>query len=347
MIFGKQMPLNIVAVWCRSLSTLLHSGVALIRALELAGKRAGDQRFGPVTQRLIQEVRTGNGLSEALIAEGSTFPALLVDMVSVGEQTGNLPEVLTSLAGHFDHQVQMRRTFIAAITWPVLQAVAAILIVAILIVVLGVVAQVTGSSALDVLGVGLTGTTGAVAWLSGWAMLLVAGYIGWEMINRMGQRGAFDRLLLTIPVVGHCLRSFALSRFSWAFAITQNSGMMIGPSISASLKASGNAAFAATAPEINAMVMSGEELSDALQATGYFPTDYLEMIRVGESSGTVPEVLERMAPQLDDDARRSLAQLTMAFSSVIWAAVAIMIIVLIFRVFSIYLGLINGALKDI
>jgi len=95
------------------------------------------------------------------------------------------------------------------------------------------------------------------------------------------------------------------------------------------------------------MVMAGEELSDALQATDFFPTDYLEMIRVGESSGTVPEVLERMAPQLDDDARRSLARLTMAFSSVIWAAVAIMIVVLIFRVFSIYLGLINGALKDI
>jgi type IV pilus assembly protein PilC len=347
MLFGNRLPLTTVAAWCRSMSTLLHSGVSILKTLDLAGKRAGDTRLAPVTGRLVDQVRAGNGLSEALIAEGNTFPTLLIDMVSVGEQTGNLPEVLTSLAGHFDHQVQMRRTFLSAIAWPIMQALAAILIVAILLVVLGFVAQVTGSQALDVSGVGLTGMTGAIVWLTGWVMLVVGGFIGWQMIDRLGQRGVFDQFLLTVPVIGGCLRSFALSRFSWAFSLTQNSGMAIGPSLDASLKATGNGAFAAVAPQVKAAVMAGEELSDALQTSGHFPADYLEMVRVGETSGTVPEVLERMAPQLDDDARRSLSRLTTAFSTVIWAAVALMIIVLIFRVFSIYVGLINGALKDI
>ena len=137
--------------------------------------------------------------------------------------------------------------------------------------------------------------------------------------------------LLKVPVIGSCMRNFALSRFSWAFALTQQAGMSIIPSLESSLKATGNGAFSATIPLVSAAITEGEELSDTLHATELFPTDYLELIRVGEASGTVPETLERLSPQLEDQARRSLQRLAETLGWVIWAFVASIIIFFIFR----------------
>ena len=94
------------------------------------------------------------------------------------------------------------------------------------------------------------------------------------------------------------------------------------------------------------MVAAGEELSFALRETGLFPRDYLELIRVGEESGTVPETLERLSPQLEDQARRSLAIMTTALAWIIWGMVAMLIIYFIFRIAFMYVGLLNGALND-
>jgi type IV pilus assembly protein PilC len=84
-------------------------------------------------------------------------------------------------------------------------------------------------------------------------------------------------------------------------------------------------------------------LSTTLLATGLYPRDYLELVRVGETTGTVPETLERLSPELEDRARRSLSAMTAVFAWLIWALVAGMIIFIIFRVFSGYVALINEA----
>ena len=138
-----------------------------------------------------------------------------------------------------------------------------------------------------------------------------------------------------------------MARFSWAFALTQQAGMPIGPSLDASLKATANGSFAAAAPQVIGMVQGGEDLSEALAATNLFPVEYLELVRVGEATGTVPETLERLSPQLEEQARRSLAALTGTLAWMIWALVAIMIVFIVFRIFMIaYIGPINDLLKQ-
>eukprot|EP00456_Euglypha_rotunda_P087065 TRINITY_DN884_c0_g1_i3.p1 TRINITY_DN884_c0_g1~~TRINITY_DN884_c0_g1_i3.p1 ORF type:complete len:169 (-),score=47.33 TRINITY_DN884_c0_g1_i3:292-798(-) len=154
-------------------------------------------------------------------------------------------------------------------------------------------------------------------------------------------------LLLKIPVVGGCLRSFAIARFSWAFALTQQSGMSIEPSLEASLKATGNGAFIASIPQTVAMIAAGEDFATTLQLTGLYPRDYLEMVRVGETTGTVPEALQRISPQLEEQARRSLSALTLALAWLVWAMVAALIIFIILRVFMGYVALLNEFSKGI
>ena len=271
----------------------------------------------------------------------------MIDLVSVADQTGAMPEVLRGLADHYDNLVRLRRTFLGAITLPIIQLLAAIFIVAGLIFLLGLISSGNNSQPFDVLGLGLTGTTGALTWLGGcFGSAIALGVTYLIVVNGLKGRAFVHTLLLQVPVIGGCLRSFAMARFSWAYALTQQAGMSVLPSLESSLKATANGAYINVIPQVKAMVAAGEELSFALRETGLFPRDYLELIRVGEESGTVPETLERLSPQLEDQARRSLAIMTTALAWIIWGMVAMLIIYFIFRIAFMYVGLLNGALND-
>ena len=346
---GTQLSWTTLATFSRSLSTMLHSGVNILKAFQVAGGQSLDLKLKGASKGIVDSLRKGEQVSEAMRGQAGVFPELMMDLVDVAEQTGSLPEVLGSLADHYDNLVRLRRSFLGAIAWPVFQLVMAILIVAGLIVVLGMIAQSRNDQPLDILGLGLTGTTGALIWLAGCFGTAITGFIVYQMLTK-GLRGKqqVHSLLLKIPVVGNCLRSFAIARFSWAFALTQQSGMSIEPSLESSLKATANGAFIASIPQTLAMVQAGEDLALTLGETGLYPRDYLEMVRVGEATGTVPEALERISPQLEDQARRSLAAMTGVLAWMIWALVAGLIIFIIFRVFMIvYMGPIYENLKGL
>lgn len=324
---------------------MLDSGVPLLKALSVISKQQRSPNARRILENVHDELRKGSDLATAMREHGTWFPELLVDMVSVAEQTGSMPEVLTGLAAHYENLERVRRMFLGAIAWPVIQLVAAVFIIAGLILVMGWVTQSNpGAASFDPLGFGLRGETGALIWLTYcFGSALTCGVIYFLLVRGFRQASFVHGLLLKIPVVGHCMRSFAIARFAWAYALTQQAGMEIKPSLEAAFKATGNGAFAAEAPRVVAMVMEGEEFVDAVAASGLFPRQFIEMVRVGESSGTVPETLQRLSPQFEDDARRSLAALTMALSGLVWMMVAGMIIFLIFRLAMFYVNMINNA----
>ena len=338
-------PLSLV---CRSLSTMLEAGVGIQKAFELAAGKTSDPRTRSAMLVLRDAVRSGDDVTSAMRARNGQFPELLVDMVAVGEQTGSMPEVLRNLADHYENNLRLRREFVRQIAWPVIQFVAAVLVIAMLIFVLGWIAQSRGGEPLDVLGLGLTGSSGAMFWLTlvfGTAAVLVFGYR--VIVSNVAGREFLHPLLMRIPVLGNCLQSFALARFSWAFALTQRAGMEIEPSLRYSLKATANGAFIWHSDRIWQQIKDGEELSTALAGPGLFPDDYIHMVHVAETAGTVPETLERLSPTFEDQARRSLSVLVQAMAWVIWGLVATFIIFVIFRILFWYVSMIQGALDSI
>jgi type IV pilus assembly protein PilC len=325
---------------------MLHSGVNVLKSFQVAGAQSLDLKLQRASKGIVDDIRRGKQVAEAMRSQGTAFPDLMIDLIDVGEQTGSLPEVLLALAEHYDNLVRLRRTFLGAIAWPAFQLFAAIFIVAGLILILGWLGGAATGESTDILGLGLKGTSGALIWLGGCFGSMFLVFVFYQLLTR-GLRGQtmVHTMLLGVPVVGGCLRSFAIARFSWAFALTQQSGMSIEPSLESSLKATANGAFIASIPQTVAMVCEGEELSTTLNATGLYPQDFLELVRVGETTGTVPEALERISPQLEDRARRSLSALTMALAWLIWAMVAAMIIFIIMRVFMGYVNLLNDLSK--
>lgn len=347
-MFRTRASLKSLAILCRSLSTMLESGVSIIKSFELASKKIGDQRLQFSVQEIVVELKSGNDVTSAMRKQGDFFPELLVNMISVAEQSGGLPEVLKALADHFDHLLQMRKNFIRLIAWPVFQFVIAIFVIALMILVLGLIAGAQGGQPIDVLGLGLSGPSGAMIWLTCTFGSIFVLYVAYQIMDRMfaGKR-YFHRMFLKIPVVGGCMRSFAIARFSWAFALTQQAGMNILDSLEASLNATGNGAFIAEIPRVTSVINDGEHLTIALADTGLFSDEYIHMVDVGETSGTVPETLQRLSPRFQEDAQRSLATLAAVFGWLIWALVATFIIFVVFRIAFWYLGILNDALKHV
>jgi type IV pilus assembly protein PilC len=347
-LFNPRVRTKSLVIICRSLATMLESGIPVGKAFELAGRKSADRHASRIMLEMATDLRRGLDVTEAMRAQGHAFPESMIDLVGVGEQTGALPDILKSLAHHFDNTIRLRRSFYSAIAWPAFQLVAAICVIGLLLFILGMIADARGGKPIDILGLGLYGADGAMTWFTMTFGSLFVAYIGGAIIRRslLGQR-LFDPLVLQIPVIGGCMRSFAIARFSWSFALTQQAGMSIEPSLRQSFRATTNGAFISSAPEVWARVREGETLHEALAATRLFPADYLSIVDVAETSGTVPEALDRIGPELEAQARRSLEMLASALAWLIWCLVAAFIIFLIFRIFSFYIGALNDALKQV
>lgn len=334
-----------LATVSRNLGTLLSTGVPIVKAFRLAGRKAADPKIRSAFNAISDDLKAGQTVTEA-IESTRVFPKLYTDLTTTAEKAGALPEVLHSLADHYERMVDLKRDFRSQITMPVVQLVAAVLIVALLIFLLGVVGD--GKSGFDPVGLGLSGPEGALTWLGGWAVGVTVIFVVYQLLRQSDiATRLFDRAVLALPVVGPCATNFALARFSWAYHLTQNAGLSIDESIQSSLRATSNEAFATLSQPILEDIYDGEQLSDALEHTSLFPPDFIEMVAVGETSGTVPEALHQLGPQLEDQARRSLKAVATAAGWAVWAGVAAFIIYVIFRFAMWYTGMINDALQAI
>jgi type IV pilus assembly protein PilC len=321
---------------CRSLSMMLDAGVDARKAFALAAKKTSDTRAQAGLAVVRNAVKTGDDISSAMRKQGDRFPELMVDLVEVGERTGAMPEVLGSLSRHYESTLRLQREFQSQMAWPVINFVASVFIVAFLILILGLIGDT------DMLGWGLIGPAGALQFVITIFGTLFVAFIIYKIIRRgVAGRRMVDPLLLQIPVLGSCLRAFAIARFSWVFALTQKAGMSIEPSLESSLKATSNGAFTAQKPQIWQRISEGEDFTEAIAQTGLFPEDFIEMVEVAEQSGTVPEALDRLSPQFEEEARRKLNLLASSIAWVTWAFVAMLIIFVIFSIMMKYIGMLE------
>ncbi len=348
MLRNPQISWGALAAFSRSMSQMLEAGVDVRKSLKTSASQSMDSRLAGAVEKVNRRIASGATLADALAEQSDRFPALFRDLVNVGEQTGNAPEVFAALSRYYEARLNQVREFRSAIAWPMFQLFAAVLIIGLLIFVLGMLPSSSGSEPLDILGLGLTGSRGAVFWLGMCFGTAAAVLIAWKLVSRnLSGQMLLHPLLLQIPGIGGCMRAFAISRFSWCFALTQQAGMSIRPSLECSLRATANGAFISAAPRIWDELNHGEPFADALASSRLFPTTYLQFVETGEQTGTIPEQLDRMSRHFDDDANRALQRITSIFSYLVWLMVAGMIVYFIFRiVMLVYIGPLNAAANE-
>lgn len=333
-----------LAPFCHAMSRMLEAGVDVRKALPTAVKSSTDPKLRRSVAEVQDRIKSGYDLTTSFRAFDHHYPALFLDLLNVGEQTGALPEVMKALGDYYDARVARMREFRAAVAWPAMQLFAAIIIIGLLIYILGLIGTQPGQAPIDFLGLGLHGSKGAITWFALTFGSLFGLWVVWKVLSRsLTGRQFLDPVLLQIPAIGTCQRKFAISRFAWCFALTQGAGMSIRPSLVSSLNATANGAYIAAIPHIWNDIFSGETLGDAFRASKLFPEEFLHFVDTAEQSGTVPEAMHRMSHQFDEEAHRALQWLTVLAARAVWGIVAMMIIFFIFRVAMVYINMINDA----
>lgn len=343
-MFSPRVSTKELAGLCRRLSTSLEAGVDLRTTVAREAERAPRAATRSRLRLISEDLNRGHSFPDALAQTDDFFPEIFRNLVEVGDKTGHLGESLGQLAEHYDHQLRLRRTFLASIAWPMLQLTIAVLVIGFLIWILGVIGESTGTT-FDILGFGLVGNRGLVIYV----MFLATVATVIAVIVRGIQRGLvwtqpIQRAVLRIPILGGVVETIALSRLAWTLHLTFNAGMDVRQALRISLESARNARYSDHIPEMEASVRQGNSLFDTFAATGDYPPEFLDTLRVGEQTGKVVESMEHLSRQYRDRAATAMGTLTMLAGFAVWAMVAVVIIVLIFRIFSFYLGTIQDAL---
>jgi type IV pilus assembly protein PilC len=341
MIFSKRLPVSSLILLCRALKHNLAAGLTLRDVFRQQARR-GPAPVRPIADRIRVALESGDSLQFALEHEKAHFPPLFLSLASVGEDTGNLPEVFGALEKYYQMQQRFWRQFVSQSIVPVLQFVAATVVIAGLLFILGLIAESTNTPPIDPLGLGLTGGRGALIFLGVVYGTLAALGVGYMVASRsLRQKAAVDRVLLRVPAVGPFLQALSLARLSLALRLTMDSSMPIADALALSLRATGNAAFAATAPVMEDALLAGDRLTEAMARGRVFPEDFLNIVATAEEGGRIPEVMAQQAQNYEEEAERRLALLTKAANFAVWLFVAALIIMAIFRIFGIYINAIN------
>jgi len=333
---------------CRALRYALSSGMMLRDAMDLLS-REGTGPLRRVAGRVAADLKAGWSLHEALRKQEAAFPPLFVALTAVGEESGNLPEVMGELERYYQTQQKLRRDFISDISWPVVQFAAAVLIIAGLILILGLLpSKGPGQQTTDPLGLGLIGPEGAVTFLVVVFGTIAAGLILFALLGKLlATAPRLQRAMFHVPVAGPCARALAMTRLCVALKLMLDTRLSVLKSIQLAFNATDNSAFVAAAPGVVGSVRRGNTIHDAFGAAGVFPPSFRSSVAVAEESGRLPEMCAVQAENYDEQARRLLGTLNKLASLLIWLLVAAFVITAIFRIFTtVYLGNIEKNLDD-
>jgi type II secretory pathway component PulF len=268
-------------------------------------------------------------------------------LIDVGERTGTVDAVLRHMAEYFEGQDRLVKNTAANLIYPAVQFVVAILVIAGAKYIAGeLVAEPQKGAPNPISALGATGALAAVVFLVKWfgsIGLVFAGY--WFVVKVLRGKRWMDEIVLAVPVIGRTVRTLAVARFSWAFQLCMKAGLGIKEGISCSMEAAGNAAFAARVPAIFLALENGLGLRKSLEAAGVFPQAMLEVVEVGETSGKIDQCLEKVAQQSFENAAFALKAMAQAFTWLVWALVAGL---LVYYILSMYSGLYgpSGALNQ-
>jgi type IV pilus assembly protein PilC len=316
MLFSRQLSLVCMVELCHLLRLNLSAGLTLRDAFRQMSTR-GSRGLRPFAQRVREHLDRGESFCAALLPEEAALPPLFRAMASVGEETGRLTEVMQELEKYYQMKLKSWRKLRSRSMLPVVQFVIATGVIALLLYVLGLIAQSAGGKPQGLFG--LRGGAGALTFLLSVAALFAGVYLVYVLITRqLGQQAAFDRLVLSLPSFGPCVRAFAVGRFALAGHLTLDSSLATAKALRLSLEATGNAAFRAQADVIAGGVQQGETLTVALSQAHVFPAEFLSMVAVGEEGGRVVEMLRHQAAHYQDEAERRLNALTSTLTFLIW-----------------------------
>jgi type IV pilus assembly protein PilC len=350
---GMKMEINIrpgrvklkqIAVFCRQFATMVNSGLPILRALSILADQTENKELAKVLIQTRTDVEGGASLSAAMGKHPKAFNNLFVSMIKAGETGGVLDDVLLSLADQIEKEVELRRQIKSAMTYP-------IVVVALVILILGAMLlfivpqfetiydQLHGTLPMPtriLLGV-------SKAFRTYWYLVLLLGGVGLFLFRRYkktdGGRARVDAAKIRVPVFGPLFHKVALARFASTLGMLLRSGVPILQALDNVKETVNNRVIADAVEDVKISVQEGESIAKPLAKHKVFPPMVVQMLAVGEETGAVDTMLEKVAEFYNNEVTATVDALTSLIEplliAVIGGAVGAAVIALYMPMFNI------------
>lgn len=311
----QKVKLKEMVIFTRQFATMINSGVALLRALNIMVDQASSEVFKKVLGEVRDGVEEGRSLSESMADHPKVFSKLYVSMVSAGEIGGVLDEVLDRLAFFLENNARLIGQLKSAMTYPVVVGVIASLIfVFLLYFVIPIFKEM-----FDSMGVDLPAFTQMLINMSNiirdtWYLVL-GGTIGSiygliTFIKTPFGRSWFDNVMLKAPIFGNIIRKVAVARFTRTLGTLLRSGVPLMTALEITQDTAGNVHIANGIAKVREAVSEGEGMTKPLEQTNLFPPMVTQMISIGEESGNIDAMLSKVADFYDEEVEQAVKALT-------------------------------------
>jgi type IV pilus assembly protein PilC len=326
----KIKPMDI-AIFTRQMATMMRAGVPLVQSFDIVS----DGLDNPAMKELIQHIRTdvaaGGGFAPALRKHPRYFDELFCNLVDSGEQSGSLDALLDRIAIYKEKTEALKAKIKKALTYPIAVVVIAMIVTSILLI--KVVPQFATTFA--GFGADLPAFTLFVVAISdfmqeAWFIMLVgiiaAIYIMKELHHRSPKfRNLMDRTLLKVPIIGKIVYNSICARFARTLSTTFAAGVPLIDSLESVAGATGNIVYERAVLDIRDNVSTGIQLNQAMRSTGVFPSMMLQMVAIGEESGSLDAMLDKVATYHEDEVDNMVDNLTTLLEPMIMSVLGVLV----------------------
>ena len=293
------------------LARMMEAGLSTQSLIRVLQKMTGSKQLRLANARIVEAIENGGSLSSGMARSPASFGALYMSLVQAGEMSGRLPETLKRVKDHLDRTRALRRKLTAALLYP-LCVISTAALVSSLLVIFIIPSFKELFSDLETPLPWLTRVVISISETSlRWAPFFLIGlslfcFIVSRFFATTRGREVFDRYLLRLPFIGEVINTSALARLCRTFSTTLDAGMPVLSALEASAQAAGNRVIQQKFLEARSAIAEGFSISHSLDASKLFSSTSIEMLDLGERTGSVVTMLENIAEHLEEEVSRSL-----------------------------------------
>lgn len=334
----KRIPVQEFVIFNQEMAALLKAGLPLLQALDLLLERMHNQHFRAVMTEIRDRVKSGEDMSDAFAAFGDLFPRLYPSSLKAGERSGELELVIRRFVRYMKLVLDARRRVVSALIYPLVLvglSIAMITIMAIYVVPKFMVFFDQLDAQLPLITRMVLAVSAAAN--DNWPLLLVAvlgGFFFFRSWSRTeGGRLATDRVKLRSPFIGPVLHRFALSEFARSLSTLLAGGIPLVPAFEIAVSAVGNMHVRSRLEPTIQMVREGKPFHSALEESGVFTDMAVDMVKVGEATGSLDEMLSNVADFLDEQIETRMQRLLTLIEPLMLVFMGIMIAILLIAIY--------------
>ncbi len=328
---GKKIKPMDIALFTRQMATMMKAGVPLLQSFDIIGEGFDNPNMRKLVDDLKQEVAAGNSFATALRKKPQYFDDLYCNLVDSGEQSGSLETLLDRVATYKEKTEALKAKIKKAMNYPIAVVLVAIIVSAILLI--KVVPQFQDVFAnfgaeLPAFTLFVIGISEALqAWWHLVLLALVGAAYAFKTAHGKSERfrNSFDRFLLKMPIVGDILYKSAVARFARTLATTFAAGVPLVDALDSVAGATGNVVFRNATLKVKSDVSSGMQLNFSMRTTGTFPSMAIQMTAIGEESGSLDEMLAKVATFYEDEVDNMVDGLTSLMEPMIMAVLGVLV----------------------